>query len=93
MRARWIVNTGNFRDFKSGQKDYKVGQGFQIGAEITQCSKIIRRDKLIFKSLIQENFYVYGLLFVDFMFFLSVLSRLIYTNFLKYLKHLIIKHF
>ena len=32
IRARWITNRGNFRDFKSGQKDYKLGQGFQIGA-------------------------------------------------------------
>ena len=58
MRARWIVNRGNFRDFKLGQKNYKVGQGFQIGAEITPCSKIIRHDKLILKSLIQENFWI-----------------------------------
>ena len=42
----WITNRGSFRDFKSGQKDYKSGQGFeirakrfQIGAEITIRSK------------------------------------------------------
>ena len=32
--ARGITNRDSFRDFKSGQKDYKSGQGFQIGPEI-----------------------------------------------------------
>ena len=30
--ARGIANRGSLRDFKSGQKDYKLGQRFQIGA-------------------------------------------------------------
>ena len=37
--ARGIINRGSFRDFKSGQKDYKSGQGFQIGGEITNRGK------------------------------------------------------
>ena len=50
--------------------------------DLLSCTKIIiRRNKLILQSLIQENFYVCGLLFTDFMFFLIVLSRLIQTNF------------
>ena len=31
--AREFTNRGSFRDFKSGQRDYKSGQGLQIGAE------------------------------------------------------------
>ena len=31
--ARRNTNRDSFRDFKSGQKDYKLGQGFQIGAK------------------------------------------------------------
>ena len=50
--------------------------------DLLSCTKIIiRRNKLILRSLIQENFYVCGLLFTDFMLFLIVLSRLIQTNF------------
>ena len=37
--ARGITNRGSFRDFKSRQKDYKSGEGFQIGAEITNRGK------------------------------------------------------
>ena len=44
--ARGITNRGSLRDFKSGQKDLKSGQGFQIrgkrfqiGAEITNRGK------------------------------------------------------
>ena len=29
--ARGITNRGSLRDFKSGQKNYKSGQGCQIG--------------------------------------------------------------
>ena len=32
MGAKGITNRGSFRDFKLGQKDYKSGQGFQVGA-------------------------------------------------------------
>ena len=31
--ARGITNRGSFRDFKSWQKDYKWGQGFQFRAQ------------------------------------------------------------
>ena len=37
--AGGITNRGSFRYFKSGQKDYKSRQGFQIGAEITNQGK------------------------------------------------------
>ena len=37
--ARGITNRGSFRDFKSGQKDYRSGQGFQIRPEITNRGK------------------------------------------------------
>ena len=30
-RVREVTNRDSFRDFKSGQKDYKSGQGFLIG--------------------------------------------------------------
>ena len=46
IRARRSTNMGNFRNFKSGQKDYKSGQGFkipakrfQIGADITNWGR------------------------------------------------------
>ena len=42
IEAREIINRGSLRDFKLKQKDYKLGQGFQIrtkrfqiGADIT----------------------------------------------------------
>ena len=31
IRARGITSRGSLRDFKSGQKDYKLGQGFKLG--------------------------------------------------------------
>ena len=33
IEARGITNRGSLRDFKLRQKDYKSGQGFQIGAK------------------------------------------------------------
>ena len=34
-----MTNRGSFRNFKLGQKNYKLGQGFKIGAEITNRGK------------------------------------------------------
>ena len=31
IRARGITSRGSLRDFKSGQKDYKLGQWFKLG--------------------------------------------------------------
>ena len=46
-----IKNRGIFRDFKLGQKKYKSGKGFQIGAKRFQIgSKITNRGKKDFKS-------------------------------------------
>ena len=42
---------GSFRDFKSGQKDYKLRQEFQIGAKRFQIgAEVINRGKTDFKS-------------------------------------------
>ena len=35
MRARGIINSGNFRDFKSGQKNTNRGRDFKSGKEIS----------------------------------------------------------
>ena len=46
-----IKNRGIFMDFKLGQKNYKSGKGFQIGAKRFQIgSKITNRGKKDFKS-------------------------------------------
>ena len=46
-----LKNRGIFRDFKSGQKKYKSGKGFQIGAKRFQIgSEITNRGKKDFKS-------------------------------------------
>ena len=51
IEARGITNRGSLRDFKSGQKDYKLGQGFQIGAKKFQIgAEITNRDKRDYKS-------------------------------------------
>ena len=34
-----MTNRGSFRNFKLGQKNYKLGQGFKIRAEITSKGK------------------------------------------------------
>ena len=36
-----ITNRGSFRNFKSGQNDYKSGQGFQTGAKRFQMGTAI----------------------------------------------------
>ena len=49
--ARGITNRGNLRDFKSGQTDYKSGQGFQIGAKRFQIeTEISNWGKRDYKS-------------------------------------------
>ena len=48
--ASGITNRSNFRDFKSGQKDCKSRQGFQIAVKRFQIGAIItNRDKRDFK--------------------------------------------
>ena len=39
IKQRGIKNRGSFTDFKLGKKDYKLRQGFQFGAEITNRGK------------------------------------------------------
>ena len=39
--ASGITNRGSLRNFKSGQKDYELGQGFQIGAKRFQFGAAI----------------------------------------------------
>ena len=49
--ARGITNRGNFKDFNSGQKDYKSRQGFQIGLKRFQIgAEITNRGNRDFKS-------------------------------------------
>ena len=49
--TRGITNRGSFSDFKSGQKDYKSGQGFQIGPKRFQImAEITNRGKRDIKS-------------------------------------------
>ena len=51
VKARGITKRGSFRDFNSWQKDYKSGQGFQIGEKRFQIGAEIRnRGKRDFKS-------------------------------------------
>ena len=45
-----LQNRSSFRDFKSGRKDYKSGQGFQIGAKRFQIrAEMTNRGKRNYK--------------------------------------------
>ena len=51
-RNKGIINRGSLRDFKSGQKDYKSGQGVQIGEKRFQIrAEITNRGKRDFESV------------------------------------------
>ena len=50
MGARGITNRGSLKDFKSGQKECKSVQGFQIGAKRFQTgAEITNQDKRDYK--------------------------------------------
>ena len=51
IEARGITNRGSLRDFKLGQKDYKSGQGFQIGTKRFQIgAEFTNRGRKILES-------------------------------------------
>ena len=89
IRARGITNRGSFRDFKSGQRDYKSRQGFQIGAKRFQIrARGISNRGRDYKSVQSKSLKISNCLFI---LHKSILMSNVSNSFLKHVVNKTIK--